>query len=151
MRRRNIIFGCVLVVIVAGCGRGNTPPAADVATDSPATQPAVSEWAAHLGREVTVVGRAEDAKAGARLDSAHAPPIWLDEADAWPEDLNGKLVRVTGTVVERHDLPVFIQEPEGPPRAGISVPPGTDLHEAGRQHKLAAYRIQRVRHDGTSN
>lgn len=144
MRRRHVILGCFLVV-AAGCGRGNTHSSADAGIKGAATQPTISDWAAHRGRQVSVVGRAESFKAGARLAPTHAPPIWLDDPDGWPDGYDGKIVRVTGTVVERHDLPVFIPKPGELPRGGIPVPPGTDLHQASRRYKLANYRIERVR------
>jgi hypothetical protein len=34
----------------------------------------------------------------------------------------------------RHDLPVFVQKPGEPPRQGIPVPEGTDLHAASRRY-----------------
>jgi hypothetical protein len=33
----------------------------------------------------------------------------------------GKRLRVTGTVIRKGDLPVFVQKPGEPPRAGIPV------------------------------
>ena len=41
--------------------------------------------------------------------------------------------KITGTVIERHDLPVFILGKDEQPRAGIPVPEGTDLQQASRR------------------
>jgi hypothetical protein len=48
----------------------------------------------------------------------------------------GKRVRVTGTVIERHNLPVFIPRKDELPVQGIPVPEGTDLHKASRRFLL---------------
>ena len=45
----------------------------------------------------------------------------MDRLDEWPEPLQGRRLRVTGTLIERHDLPVFIQREDEDPIAGIPV------------------------------
>jgi hypothetical protein len=54
--------------------------------------------------------------------------IWINDLDEWPAECfgeggKGKCVRVTPTVVERDDLPVFVQNPGDPPRAVMPVQP----------------------------
>jgi hypothetical protein len=89
------------------------------------------DWSAFLGRTVTLEGRAANAKLGALLDNG-TNIIWIDGLDEWPEGFypgegKGKRVRVTGTVIKRDDLPVFVQEPGGPSKAGIPVRSKADL------------------------
>ena len=91
-------------------------------------------WEDRLGQEVTLEGVAVDAKLGALLELP-GDSIWLDRKD-WPAGYYGRRVRVTGVVIRRDDLPVFIPE-EGEERAGIPVPPGTDLREARVRYLLA--------------
>ncbi len=59
------------------------------------------------------------------------PNVYIDLADRrWPSEVEGKRVTVTGSAVERHDLPVFIPTGGGPQKHGIPVAPGTDLYKA---------------------
>ena len=78
-------------------------------------------------------GVAENWKVGAVVGG---PNIWVDlPATHWPSSVVGKVIEVNGTVVERHDLPVFIDDPKAGDSAvaGIPVPPGTDLYAARRR------------------
>ena len=76
-------------------------------------------------------GTAENPKVGAFLSG---PDVYVELPDIyWPEPVLGRTVEVQGTVVERHDLPVFIADPDGPVVGGIPVPPGTNLHEAAKR------------------
>lgn len=86
-----------------------------------------------LGREVTLEGVAETRKLGAAL-RGNGFDVWIDRLERWPAEALGKKVRVTGTLEERHDLPVYIQKAGEPPAAGIPVPEGTDLREASRRY-----------------
>jgi hypothetical protein len=87
------------------------------------------------GQQISVDGTAQNEKLGA---SVHTPTgsIHIDKLDAWPDALVGKRVRVTGTVIERFDLPVFVRKPGEPISSGIPVPEGTDLREASRRYLL---------------
>ncbi len=98
-------------------------------------------WKEQLGQQVTVTGEAHNAKMGARLEG-EGFHIWVDlPNDAWPDGLyhgndEGELVEVTGTVRQRSDVPVFIPKEGEPIRQGVTVPPGTDLEEAGKRYIL---------------
>jgi hypothetical protein len=99
------------------------------------------DWSNLLGQAVTLEGTAADAKLGALLVQESNGAIWIDDLESWPNGYylggdKGKHVRVTGTVIERYDLPVFIQKEGEPLRAGIAVPPGTDLKKASRRFLL---------------
>ena len=97
-------------------------------------------WSAYLGLRVRVEGRAENAKSGALL-TGDGPEIWIDGLQEWPADVpRGTRVQVTGTVIARADLPVFVDEPGSLPRTGIPVPPGTDLDRAARRFLLTDIR-----------
>ena len=98
---------------------------------------AAVSWEDRLGQDVTLEGVAVDDKAGARLELP-GDSIWLDR-NAWPRGFYGKRVRVTGVVIRRDDLPVFIPEPgeQEEARAGIPVPPGTDPRQARVRYLLA--------------
>ena len=98
------------------------------------------DWSACLGQSVTVEGTAINMKLGAIVsrDGAH---IWIDGLWEWPSGYylggdEGKRVRVTGTVIQRHDLPVFVRKAGEPLIAGIPVPEGTNLYEASRRFLL---------------
>ena len=54
----------------------------------------------------------------------------------WPEDYYGKTVDVTGVVIKKYDLPVFIPKEGQPVVTGIPVSEGTDLHEASKRYLL---------------
>ncbi|MGC4118013.1 MAG: hypothetical protein QM765_26375 [Myxococcales bacterium] len=44
---------------------------------------------------------------------------------------------MTGKVIERSDLPVFIERPGEPRRSGIPVPEGADAKAAAHRYLLA--------------
>lgn len=111
--------------------------------ETPPQQAAQSPWASKLGQTVTVEGQAADAKLGALVEM-ESETIWIDGLDAWPSDVAWKRVQVTGTVIERHDLPVFVQREGEPEMAGIPVPPGTDLRAASRRFLLKDARWKRA-------
>jgi hypothetical protein len=105
-----------------------------------AVMPWPRNWSSHLGHEVTVEGIAQNAKLGALLVSDGAD-IWIDGLSWWPDSVlqaakAGKRVRVTGTAIERYDLPVFIPQEENSVKGGILVSPGSDLRDASRRFLL---------------
>ena len=93
-----------------------------------------------LGQKIEIVGTAVNTKLGALIIAKDSTSIWIDEIESWLtgyylEGLNGKTLKVTGTVIEKYDLPVFIYK-EGDSRSGIPVPEGTDLKEASHRYLL---------------
>jgi hypothetical protein len=128
-----------------------------VSGPGPAQSPAVvakgasangCDWAAFLGKTVAVEGTAVNAKLGALL-LVPCGSIWIAGLDSWPSGFHrggrdGKRVRVTGIVRIRADMPVFTSRPGEPQRAGIPVPPGTDLDEARRRFVLEGARWSAV-------
>ena len=99
--------------------------------------------AAQLGKKVTLSGEAQPRKLGAALLGKDFV-IWIDGLHGWPSGFRGKRVSVTGTLIERHDLPVFIPSPNDPGIQGIPVPKGTDLHKASQRYLLkdATWKLQ---------
>jgi hypothetical protein len=79
-----------------------------------------SDWATHVGRVVTLTGTAEETKSGPVL-LAGEKMIFIDGLDSWPEQLQGKRLRVRGKVISRDDLPVYVQKPDELPRQGMPV------------------------------
>jgi len=83
------------------------------------------DWSDHLGQTVTVEGAAIDCQLGALVQGVGGA-IWIDGLDSWPYGFytggdDSKHVRVTGTVIKKNDVPVFVQKPGDPPRGGIPV------------------------------
>ncbi len=104
-------------------------------------------FAAQLGKQITLIGVAEDHKIGAFL-SGKDFGISIDVIHRWPEEFEGKQVSVTGIVIERFDLPVFIQRRNDPGIQGIPVPPGTDLRKASHRYLLkdAKWKLHEPQH-----
>jgi hypothetical protein len=100
--------------------------------------------ASQLGKKVTLSGEAQHrGKLGAALLGKDFD-IWIEGLPYWPNEMQGKRVSVTGTVIERHDLPVFIPNRKYPGVQGIPVPKGTDLHKASHRYLLkdATWKLQ---------
>jgi hypothetical protein len=98
------------------------------------------DWSSHVGQTVTLEGTAVDAKLGALLQGQESA-IWIDDLRAWPEGFysghgQGKRLRVTGMVIKRDDLPVFVQKPGAPPRAGMPVQSEEELDKAKWRYLL---------------
>lgn len=92
------------------------------------------DWSKSLGQTLTLEGKAINAKLGALL-MEDGNSIWIDGLDAWPDgfyqgDDKGKRLRVTGEVIRRDDLPVFVPKPGEEAKAGIPVKSEEDLEKA---------------------
>ena len=93
-----------------------------------------------LGQKVTFHGKAINSKLGAFLE-VNKKRIWIKGMDSWPEGFylggeDGKLLEVTGVLIEKHDLPVYIHKEGEPYSAMIAYPPGTDLKKASHRYLL---------------
>jgi hypothetical protein len=95
------------------------------------------DFATQLGKPTTVVGFLENWKLGPQL-AGNDFSIWIEEGGkSLPSELSNKRIIVTGTVIERNDLPVFVPEPGKPfVHQGIPVPEGTDLKKASHRFLL---------------
>ncbi|MEQ6123113.1 hypothetical protein AAON49_02795 [Pseudotenacibaculum sp. MALMAid0570] len=94
-----------------------------------------------LGRKVTITGTAMNSKLGAFIMTKNNYWVYIKGKDSWPYEYyyggdNGKVLRVTGTLIQRYDLPVFIYNKKNLLRAGIPVPEGTDLKKASHRYLL---------------
>jgi hypothetical protein len=136
LRLVRILDLLLTLVALAACTR---PTATGAAASSSASTSLPSPWEARLGQVVTIEGTAEDAKLGAVL-TRPGDMVWIDGLDAWPRGLRGKRVQVTGKVIQRADLPVFVQREGEPQEQGIPVPPGTDVEKARRRFLLTEAR-----------
>ena len=123
---RLIIF---LIVILTSCA---TITKVNSVTDSKMNE--------LLGKKVEIVGTAVNTKLGAILITKDGS-IWINGKENWPKGYyhggdNGKKLKVIGTVIEKYDLPVFIEKEGDLRKSGIPVPEGTDLKEASRRYLL---------------
>ena len=94
-----------------------------------------------VGQKIVVVGTAVNAKLGAQVLAKDGSAIWIDEMESWPEGYyfgedDGKILKVTGTVIEKYDLPVYVPQKGEPEKSGIAVEEGTDLKEASHRFLL---------------
>jgi hypothetical protein len=142
------IFGALLISTAAltGCSSSTPPPPEPMSAaedPTPYEDTKVAELEAKLGQRVTFEGLAVNMKLGAGL-MVGDHVIHMDGMSSWPEGYyegrgKEKKVAVTGTLIVRHDLPVFVQEEGAPIMSGMPVPPGTDLHEASRRYLLTDF------------
>jgi len=93
------------------------------------------------GKKITVVGKALHLKIGPVVQTQDRVNIFIEDLKGWPEEFyvpedSAKLVRVTGKLVVKQDLPVFIQKEGEPDQQGIPVPEGTNLKEAQKRYVL---------------
>lgn len=91
------------------------------------------DFAPWNNRCVIAEGYAVGMKIGEALDlGGQTIGVIFDGGGGWQVAL-GAWVQVRGTVVQRSDLPVFVQDPDEPIMQGISVPEGTDLEQARKR------------------
>lgn len=97
-------------------------------------------------RCVIAQGYAQGQKIGAiiNLGGPTLGVIFDDGESQWTVPL-GARVRIEGTVTERADLPVFVQDPNEPIMQGMPVPPGTDLEQARRRWVIEHARATMIR------
>lgn len=151
---RQPCFVLVLVFCVAGCSQ--TPPSSEAPDSNQGPKPLVASpptkqtrsilsspkqrpWKDRIGEKITIEGKAINWKVGAAVYYDDNQMLFVDLPEGhWPLELyhgqeEGELVRVTGIIAERSDLPVFIRDPNEMLVQGIEVPPGTDLKEASKR------------------
>ncbi len=121
--RIGLLLALVHAMAVVGCG------------SQPEALPRQGPRDEDLGKVITVVGTAQDFKMGTVVE-CQGGPLWLDGLDRWPGKEPGRKMRVTGKLVKRHDLPVFIHKEGEPQKSGMPMPPGTDLTKASARYLL---------------
>jgi hypothetical protein len=132
MRVVIVWIGCTLAM-VSGCPQSQAPSGSDSSTKEQAVS-RPKDWSADVGRVVTVDGWVANQMLGASLQTEQGT-IFIDGRDSWQEGFysggdRGKHLRVTGTVIKRDDVPVFVQKPGEPPRQGIPVESEAELQTA---------------------
>ena len=95
-----------------------------------------------IGKEITLIGKPTNAKVGAKLQCDGFSMYIFLPGTHWDYETGVNLLKVTGTVAVRHDLPVFIQRKGEPSISGIPVPEGADLHEASKRYVLDSVKWQ---------
>ncbi|KMQ62378.1 hypothetical protein ACM40_08765 [Chryseobacterium sp. BLS98] len=96
-----------------------------------------------IGKRITVTGQTINMKLGALLITENGESIWMEGMDSWPDgyyvnESETKTVKVTGTLTEKNDLPVFIAS-DSTIQQGMPQPEGTDLETAGNRYLLKDY------------
>jgi hypothetical protein len=130
----------VLLVFLAGCSQ-NQPVFTGDATAEKQTTAWPDDWSKLLGKTITLEGNAGNAHLGALL-LGDRDEIWINGLDAWPDGFytggdKGKRLRVTGTVIKRADMPVFLVKPgESATQAGIPVHSEEELQKAKGRYLL---------------
>lgn len=100
------------------------------------------DWEGHLSKTVTVEGFPSNRKLGAVVDGERGT-VWIADFERWPEEIDTKegadtRVRVTGTLIKRDDMPVFLVDPDDPAiPAGIPVPSEEALESAKWRYLLS--------------
>jgi hypothetical protein len=129
---RMFVSVCLLHAAIAGCSQTPTSSAVREQTDDRRTG-WPEGFEEHIGQIVTLEGTAADAKLGALL-VGDGNSIWIDGLESWPEGFyrggdNSKRLRVTGKIIKRDDMPVFIQKPGEKASAGIPVKNEQELEQ----------------------
>lgn len=98
------------------------------------------DWSTHLGESVVLEGVGANAELGALLQE-DGLSIWIEGLEAWPPEFEfaanrGKPIRVSGTVIKKDDLPVFVVRRDEPQRAGIPVQSEKDFQTANWRYLL---------------
>ncbi len=88
-----------------------------------------------MTNEIEIRGTAQNHKVGAAVATDQGD-VYVAGLDRWPDGWSGQAVIVVGRLDTRNDLPVFVQRPDQPIRAGIPVPEGTDLEAASRRRVI---------------
>jgi hypothetical protein len=102
-----------------------------------------------VGKKVTLIGKAVNMKLGAVLVLENGQRIWMDEMSSWPSgyytEKESKSAQVTGVLIERYDLPVFVPSNDSIVQQGIPVPKGTDLKEASHRYLLKDFKWNEIK------
>ena len=94
-----------------------------------------------LGEKIVIEGTAMDGKLGALIDTKDKLSIWINGLNYWPKGYylggnTGEKIRVTGILIKKYDLPVYIYNKGDIPKSGIPTPEGTDLKKASQRYLL---------------
>ena len=132
--RLPIITTCLMIAATVGCTEPKMDPAGQpVSNDQAQAWP--KDLSGNVGQTISLEGIAANAKLGAILMGNDQEIIWIDGLHSWPEGYysegdKGKRLRVTGKLIRRDDLPVFVQKPGEFPPQGMPVQSEKELEEA---------------------
>ncbi len=99
-----------------------------------------------IGKRITVKGKTLNLKGGAALILENGTQIWMDDMESWPQgyfinEQDTKIVKVSGILNERNDLPVFIyKDNDSLLQQGIPMPEGSDLNKASHRFVFEKYK-----------
>jgi len=111
MKTFRISLFCILAIVAFDVSAGSKPPGNNAAS---------SDWTQRVGKKVTVVGIAQNAKSGAIL-LVDGEALYLQGKESWEaKDVNQK-IRATGRLAE-FQLPVASQNEKGEWSAGVAAP-----------------------------
>jgi hypothetical protein len=103
---------------LSGCGGAQPVPKPVDAAATAVGWPA--DWNRLVGKRITIDGYAHDLKRGpvvtAEPSFASTRAVWIEGLPGWPEGVGGATsahVRVTGTVIKRDDMPVYLYGTHG--------------------------------------
>ena len=125
---------CLMIAAIVGCSRPKMEPLGQpVSNDQSQGWP--KDLSDKVGQTITLEGTAANAKLGAILLREDQDIIWIDGLHSWPEGYysggdRGKRLRVTGKLIRRDDLPVFVQRPGEFPPQGMPVQSEKELEQA---------------------
>ncbi len=125
----------LFIILVITLGIGCTSSTSRVLKEPAPMNVPANQWENLVGKEVAILGRAEDAKGGAVIIT-NGSLVWIEDLNFWPDKFFGKKVRVTGIVIQKEDLPVFEIEPGSEQKTGIPVEPGTGIQRASLRYLL---------------
>lgn len=142
MSMKYLVYLLAILTLVIGCD--NKQPSAETipAQEEFSTIQPVDPLKSQVGEQLTIVGQFRNMKAGPSV-LTETNLIYLDVSNEvynliMSHDHTQKM-KVTGKLDIKHDLPVFIHDPDSKMEdlvSGIPVPPGTDLHEASKRYVL---------------
>ena len=94
----------------------------------------------HVGKKIIIIGKSTNEKIGAAVTLSNDKRIYIEDFNSWPKNYylgerKSKTVKITGILIERNDLPVFIAN-DDELKQGMSVPKGTDLKQASHRFLL---------------
>jgi hypothetical protein len=146
MRLTSFAILAAVSVSSLGCseGRKTQPAFAEEPAEESVAEPAGGphepiDFEANLGRVVTLEGVATKTKIGASIQMSSGMSfqvVYFDWLARWPEDVVGKRVRVSGTVVKRYDGVFWDGRGEMPRGQFQALPPGSDPREASKRYLL---------------
>ncbi|MGG5208613.1 hypothetical protein ACQWU4_06665 [Chryseobacterium sp. MIQD13] len=143
MKRILAIKGFLILSIFWMCACSKTKPAGKE-NIFPKQKLQSQDLKESIGKSITVTGQTINMKLGALLITENGESIWMEGMDSWPDgyyvsESETKTVKVTGTLTEKSDLPVFIAN-DSTIQQGIPQPEGTDLEKAGNRYLLKDYK-----------